>query len=109
MNRLEEHGPPEGEGQRNPLDVERRVQLIVEAFVEQQRTGLAPDPDEVIVAHPEVAAELEQRLAAAVLLHQLAQSRHTDPGPSSVTPAVLPATIGRYRIFGLRGVGASAV
>ena len=26
-----------------------------------------------------------------------------------VTPAVLPATIGRYRIFGLRGVGASAV
>ncbi|HEV3081926.1 MAG TPA: hypothetical protein VGY66_19255 [Gemmataceae bacterium] len=109
MNRLEDQCPPDAGTAAGREEAAQLVQSIVEAFVEQLRNGQSPDPDELILAHPEVATDLEQRLPAAVLLHQLARSRYNDRIAIVVAPAVLPESIGRYRILGRLGVGSSAV
>ena len=50
---------------------ERRLRALVEEFLERFRAGDEPDPSEIILAHPDIAPELERRLAAAELLYGL--------------------------------------
>lgn len=54
-----------------PEDSERRVQVIVEAFLEQLQSGGGADPCQIIMDHPDIAPELEWQLEAVeVLYHQ---------------------------------------
>ena len=61
---------------------EHRLCALVEEFLERLRTGEEPDPCDIILANPDLAAELERRLAAAEFLHSAAQSTPADPGPT---------------------------
>ena len=47
-----------------PRDQEDRVVQLAETYLERLLSGESPDPSEVILAHPELAAELEWRLGS---------------------------------------------
>jgi WD40 repeat protein/tRNA A-37 threonylcarbamoyl transferase component Bud32 len=59
---------------------EHRLCALIEEFLERLRAGEEPDPCDLILANPDLAAELEPRLAAAELLHSVGQSTPADPG-----------------------------
>jgi serine/threonine-protein kinase len=101
--------------------VERQIQALVENYLERLQAGERPDSFDLILAHPSIARELEQRLEAVRALHRLAEEsgelttgdngegqtrREAGPGPAT---GDLPALIGRYRILGTLGKGASSV
>jgi WD40 repeat protein len=56
---------------------ERRLLALVEEFLEQLSALSSPDPAAIILANPDIALELERRLAASELLHGLGQSSAT--------------------------------
>jgi len=108
----------------------RRLRALVEEFLERLRTGHEPDASELILAHPDIALELERRLAAAEMLHgisrafasaeqgpTLANANESPlnldwvaPPPSTPDPASLPfGKLGRYAILGILGRGSSSV
>ena len=62
----------------------RRLQALVEEFLERLRAGDGPDPSEVILAHPDIALELERRLAAAELLSGMREAF----APAEAEPAL---------------------
>jgi WD40 repeat protein len=113
-----------------PEDQERRIQGLVDEFLERFEAGETPDPCAIIVNHPDLAQELERRLDAAQELLRLgANDRiiecelppHQDPfrassdrleqaGPIPHTGTLGPGIrLGRYTILGILGRGASAV
>jgi WD40 repeat protein/tRNA A-37 threonylcarbamoyl transferase component Bud32 len=99
-------------GQFNPGSIEEQVQALAEEFIAHLLAGKSPDRNEVILAHPSLAGQLEARLEAAELLHHLAFEETTNSKETptvEVPPAPLPANIGRYRIDGILGVGASSI
>jgi eukaryotic-like serine/threonine-protein kinase len=67
---------------------------LVDDYVDRLWAGTAPDPDDVILAHPDYAAALDPVLRAAARVHAEVQA--------------LPA-VGRYRLLARIGAGASAV
>ncbi|MFI5461521.1 MAG: WD40 repeat domain-containing serine/threonine protein kinase [Isosphaerales bacterium] len=97
----------------------RRLRAVVEEFLERLRAGDEPDPSEFILAHPDIAPELERRLAAAELLYGLGGSfAPADPGqtlpldPLSVGAAPNGTTVnrlGRYTLLDILGRGSSSV
>jgi serine/threonine protein kinase/WD40 repeat protein len=134
---------PSGSGDGDPsysLSEEqvRRLRALVEEFLERLRTGYEPDAFEIILAHPDIALELERRLAAAEMLHGMsrayASAEHgptlaidpscadtaangshlnldlVTPRPSKPDSAPSPlGTLGRYEILGILGRGSSSV
>lgn len=70
------------------------VTTLVDEFIASLWAGESPDPDEVVLTHPESAAELEEQLQSAIRLYQEIQH--------------LPA-FGRYRLAAQIGSGGSAI
>jgi serine/threonine-protein kinase len=90
-------------------------------FTEQARRGQAPDVDEVVRQHPDLAKELRELWAAAQLAEALAQRSspastvdfvpRNAPGPDSgaVSAGGLPRTFGDYELLEELGRGAMGV
>jgi WD40 repeat protein len=93
---------------------EAAVWALVESYLEGLRAGQEPDADELVLAHPELAADLEPRLEAARELYELTHT-YEAAGVSASDPAgaaadvFRPERVGRYRIEGVLGRGASSV
>jgi WD40 repeat protein/tRNA A-37 threonylcarbamoyl transferase component Bud32 len=93
---------------------EAEVWALVESYLEGLRAGQEPDADELVLAHPELAADLEARLEAARELYGLARAYEAAGGPASDPAGDLadvprPERVGRYRIEGVLGRGASSI
>jgi serine/threonine protein kinase/WD40 repeat protein len=117
---------------------ERRLRALMGDFLERLQSGDDPDPSEMILAHPDIALELERRIAVAELLHGLGRSSEpanlgtthsrdespasrfpTDPPPnrdptasqdSMANPLLSPmGRLGRYELREILGRGASSV
>ena len=122
--------PPHVTGDTLPEDQERRIQRLVNDFLERIEAGEDPDPCDVVLSHPDLAQELERRLDAAEQLHRLgaiARSAERDPipsldpslasadrlertGPIPHSGSLAPGSrLGRYTIQGILGRGSSAV
>ncbi len=97
------------EGERLRSAREQKALQIVEWYLEQLRAGYRPDPAELILDNPDVAVELETRLAAADEIRRLARSKRPDVAAHPPAASPLPAAVGRYRVRGVLGEGASAV
>ncbi|MFO0847614.1 MAG: WD40 repeat domain-containing serine/threonine protein kinase [Gemmataceae bacterium] len=84
-------GPPDGPGPSPP-----DAAAVVDEFIRRlwAGDGLGPDANQFVLDHPAHAADLEEQLDAAVRLHREVMA--------------LPA-VGRYRLAGRIGGGASAV
>jgi serine/threonine protein kinase/WD40 repeat protein len=52
---------------------EQRIQALVDEFLSRLQTGLPADPGDLVRAHPDIAAELERRLAAIARLYDFAR------------------------------------
>jgi WD40 repeat protein len=97
--------------------VERQLQTLVEEYLSRLRSGPEPDLYDFLLAHPWLARELEPRLTAAEMFHRLAQRTQDfdseTPAGAGQRPCpsdpLTPACIGRYRIEGTLGRGASAI
>jgi hypothetical protein len=89
----------------DPRPTEPVIEALVEEYAERLRTGQEPDRYEFLRARPDLAAELEPRLEAAEALFLLGRSHP----PAAAAAASPPRFIGRYRIEGVLGRGASAV
>jgi WD40 repeat protein len=115
------HGPNHSDAEK-----ERRVRTVVAQFLGRLEVGEEPDPYELILAHPDIAAELEERLDTVDALFHLAPDRRPEPGnraPDFPATAILPngfapstpegpglverPAIGRYLIRATLGRGAS--
>jgi serine/threonine-protein kinase len=81
------------------------IQTLVEEFVERLQAGEELDLYEFLLAHPHLAPELEQRLAAAEWLHR--QAHRSDAKPNPAVP--LLSMVGRYQVRGVLGMGATSV
>jgi WD40 repeat protein len=88
---------------------EEQVQTLVEDYLSRLQAGQEPDPCDYVLAHPALAARLEERLEAAEALYRLAQEQPGAAPPDAAGPAGLPSHLGRYRIDGVLGAGVSAV
>jgi len=96
-----------------------RLQALVEEFLERLRCGEKPDASEYILAHPDIAPELDRRLAAAELLYSLGGTfAPADPGPTlPMDPLSTGAAstesrlnrLGRYTVLDILGRGSSSV
>jgi len=101
----------------HPDGSERRVQVIVEAFLEQLQSGGNPDPCQIIMDHPDIAPELEWQLEAVEVLHHQARTNVLDLHDAesvrqSLAAIMEPAEggkLGRYTITGVLGRGCSSV
>ena len=99
------------------LDGERHVPVIVEEFLERLLAGEKPDSSEIILAHPELAAELEWRLEAVEELYHLGRSGGPDHPvfedvgtlDLAVAEPIKSGRLGRYTIQGVLGRGSSSV
>ncbi len=112
----------------------RRLQALVEHFLEGLRAGDELDPCEIILANPDIALQLERRLAAAELLHALGQTSQRrgreltesdgitpfsrialestsvrDPEGLTEPTFAPPGCLGRYEIREILGRGSSSV
>jgi tetratricopeptide (TPR) repeat protein len=76
------------------MDKEARVVAILGAWRRRRDEGETIDPEEVVRAHPDLAAELRERFA---VMHAV------DQAFEAATPEGMPARIGEYRI--LREIG----
>lgn len=86
---------------------EPRLQSVVEDYLARLQAGEDPDASDYILDNPSLAAKLENRLQAANFLHSASkQTASAAASPSSLVR--LPTELGRYRIEGLLGSGASA-
>jgi hypothetical protein len=85
-----------------PLDERAaRARALVEQHLAALEVGEEADAEALVLAHPDLAAELEWRLEAVAALRRPAPDTHLDGD--------LPDRVGRYRIEGVLGHGASAV
>jgi eukaryotic-like serine/threonine-protein kinase len=99
MNHLPEPSAP------HPV-VDESLRALVEEYAELLRAGEEPDRYAFLRRRPELAALLEHHLETAEELFFLGRScGAAAPGPA----AKMPAFIGRYRIEGVLGRGASSV
>jgi serine/threonine protein kinase/WD40 repeat protein len=121
-------------GQREFLseEQERRLSALVDEFVERLHAGEAPDSAQTILANPDIASELEQKLDAAELMHDLGEmARRAGPGrilpknqqpsgpnavalsnplgPRATTGTVGSGCLGRYQLLSVVGRGSSSV
>src|SRR5579871_5687049 len=71
---------------------------VLDQFLTDLQAGLAPDREQLLAAHPDLAGQLEQCLAGIAFIHQAAQ-------PASATPAQL----GDFRIVREVGRGGMGV
>jgi WD40 repeat protein/tRNA A-37 threonylcarbamoyl transferase component Bud32 len=89
------------------------VESLVESFLRRRRAGEDLDPCQLILDHPEIALQLEQRLESAGLLYSSApccpHASDTEPAHGTVAAGRLPEWVGRYRVLGVLGKGAWAV
>lgn len=93
-----------------PPELEQQVQARVEEYEKRLRAEEDPDPYEFLAAHAALAAHLGPRLEAVEELHRLAQARPVLGSTASASEEGTPPDfLGRYRIKGLLGRGASAV
>jgi serine/threonine protein kinase/WD40 repeat protein len=97
-------GEPGGVSRRVPV-ADEAVRVLVEEYAERLRGGGEPDRYEFLRRRPELAAALEPLLEAAEALAELGSG----PATADAGPPQVPAFIGRYRIDGVLGRGASAV
>jgi hypothetical protein len=88
---------------------EEQVQTLVEDYLARLQAGQEPDPCDYVLAHPALAARLEERLEAAEALYRLAREQPGAQPPETSAPDGLPSHLGRYRLDGVLGVGVSAV
>ena len=100
-----------------PEDSERRVQVIVEAFLEQLQSGGGADPCQIIMDHPDIAPELEWQLEAVEVLYHQARANTLDhhvaesvrQSLATMTELAGGGKLGRYTITGVLGRGCSSV
>src|SRR5436190_21033270 len=83
----------------------RAAGALADEFFRRERAGEQPDPFEFILAHSQVAAELEQLLGGAAERYLASQSHPL----AELRPAMLPTVIGRYHVREMLGAGSSAV
>ena len=69
-----------------------RIQALVEEFLDRLDAGEEPDPSEIILAHPDIAPELERRLGAAELLYGIGPA--LAPAESEQTRLLDPLSVG---------------
>lgn len=60
-----------------------QIQAVEDEFVARLQAGGNPNPDEVVLDHPEVADEIRARLYAAVALRRRRASRLSKEGTSA--------------------------
>src|SRR5688572_7475666 len=86
---------------------ESRLQSIVEQYLAKATAGEDPDPSDYILDNPSLAAKLESRLEVIRLLQSAANDRTPPSLPGGASR--VPGFVGRYRIDGPLGSGASSV
>jgi WD40 repeat protein len=105
------------------LETEQRVQALIDVFLARSQSGQNPDPQELILAHPEIASELEESLEAIELLQTLASPpasggetslRQPTQGASVVAADDAQATspqliAGRYQLVKMLGRGSYGI
>src|SRR5712664_3526337 len=74
------------EGEVVAPEIEAQVQALVDEFLGQLQAGGEPDVYELLRTHPSLAPEVERRLEAVFLLHQLALTGKS--GTTGVTPVL---------------------
>jgi WD40 repeat protein len=93
---MTEPSPRQPDGLPHPAadDVEQRVEELADEYLEQLQAGTAPDRRALLAAHPDVAEQLDRRLALVEALHRLAGSGprvqcphcgHHSPGSATQT------------------------
>jgi serine/threonine protein kinase/tetratricopeptide (TPR) repeat protein len=91
------------------LSLAQRSQVlqVLEAYLTQLERGAAPNPEELIAQHPDLAEPLRAYLASLDFLHQAAVSLHggenRPPAENPADASTEPGTLGDFRL--IREVG----
>lgn len=102
--------PDDAANEHLPPELEEQLQALVEEYEKRLRAEEDPDLYEFLAAHAALAAHLGPRLEAVEDLHRLTQTRLILGSTASAGEEDPPPdVIGRYRIKGMLGRGASAV
>src|SRR5262245_11359706 len=82
--------------QEPAANAEQQVEALVERFLEQLQADQKPDRAALLAAHPELAPELERRLALVEMMYRVAKAARPPcqaaslPQPGSHPPAPAP-------------------
>ena len=97
-----------------PLSRDERLAALLEELVEQSRDGRRPDLERVIAEHPDLAAELRELWATAMIAEDFGslsgEFRGLDEEPPARVPAFgVPGRVGDYEILDEIGRGGMGV
>jgi WD40 repeat protein len=100
--------PPPTDPAPGALGRRARAQALVEEFLQRLRAGERPDPQALVLAHPDLADLLEGLLEVVVDLYGLGAVSAPPPAGPPAGDAV-PPFVGRYKVLRVLGGGACGV